>query len=210
MVLSKKVSGNHYSAHKVLNSQAVRLTAPVLAITGWLLTIVPGVALTASYSNNDYRACAGQIIKVGVTPDAALSACAKALRPRELSTCVVKISQEAKIAATEALAGCRLVRRPEELATCVVNISLNTQGAVNPSALSYCGRSLLPVRFAQCVVGLRSEVKDLAPIRALDTCIDASDRVSGLTSGSTPPIIKPAGFISVPATDPIVAPPNSR
>ncbi len=44
---------------------------------------------------------------------------------------------------------------------------------------TYCSRSLLPVRFAQCVVGLRAET-DSAPVQAMDNCIDASDRaVSG-------------------------------
>jgi hypothetical protein len=210
MLQSKKqISRNSNSAHQMLQTKAIRLTAPILAIAGWLVTIVPSIALTASYSN-DYRACAGQLLKVNITGEAALPACAKALRPRELSTCVVKINKEAKISALEALAACGLARRPEELATCVVNISLNTQGAVNPAVLNYCGRSLLPVRFAQCVVGLRSEVNTLPPTQALDTCIDGSDKVSGLTSGSTPPTKSPAGFSPTFETTPILTPPSSK
>ncbi|AFY35922.1 hypothetical protein [Calothrix sp. PCC 7507] len=204
----KKVCRNRSSAHKMLNTKAIRLTAPILAIAGWLATIAPGMALTASYSN-DYRACAGQLLKVNINAVSALPACAKALHPRELSTCVVKISKETQINAVDALTSCRQVRLPEELATCVVGISQNTKGVVNPAVLNYCGRSLLPVRFAQCVVGLRSEVKELDPTQALDTCIDASDRVSGFAFGSTPPT-KSTTFSPTFETTPIPVTPGSK
>ncbi|MBW4644501.1 MAG: hypothetical protein KME23_16190 [Goleter apudmare HA4340-LM2] len=203
----QKVGRNRSSAHRMFNTKTIRLTVPVLAMSGWLGSMVPGIALTASYSN-DYRACAGQLLRVNISAEAALPACAKALRPRELSTCVVKINREAKINSVDALTTCRQVRRPEELATCVVGISQNTQGEVNPAVLNYCGRSLLPVRFAQCVVGLRSEVKDLASNRALETCIDASDRVSGFTSGSTLKTINPAGFTPTFEATPIPVAPS--
>ncbi len=205
----KKVCRNHSSAHKMLNTKIIRLTVPVLAIAGWLAAIAPGMSLTDSYSN-DYRACAGQLLKVNINSASALPACAKALYPRELSTCVVKISKETQINAVDALASCRQARRAEELATCVVGISQNNKGVVNPAVLNYCGRSLLPVRFAQCVVGLRSEVKDLDPTQALDTCIDASDRVNGVASGSTPPTKTPAGFSPTFETTPIPTAPGSK
>jgi hypothetical protein len=205
----KQVSKNGNSAHKILQTKAIRLTAPVLAVAGWLVTTVPGIALTASYSN-DYRACAGQLLKLNIIGDTALPACAKALYPRDLSTCVAQISRGAKINAVEALASCRLVRRPKDLASCVVDVSLNTKGAVNPAVLNYCGRSLLPLSFAQCVVGLRSEVNTLPPTQALDTCIDGSDRGSGIISGSTPPTQSPAGFSPVFETTPMSTPPMSK
>lgn len=192
-----ELRANRSSAHKMLNNKAITLTVPFLAMASWLGTTVPGTALTASYSN-DYRACAGQLLRVNISADAVLPACAKALRPRELSSCVVKISRETKINPVDALATCRQVRRPEELATCVVGISQNTQGEANAVVLNYCGRSLLPVSYGQCVVGLRSEIRDLPALRALDTCIDASDRVSGFSTGSTPQIINPAGFAPTP------------
>ena len=45
----------------------------------------------------------------------------------------------------------------------------------NPDKLNYCRLSLLPVRFAECVVGLRREI-DVTPTQAMNTCIDGSDR----------------------------------
>jgi hypothetical protein len=56
----------------------------------------------------------------------------------------------------------------------VVGIS-DTPGQPITGVLDYCGRSLLPVNFAECVVGLRREI-NLASDRALETCISASDR----------------------------------
>ncbi|BAB74435.1 all2736 [Nostoc sp. PCC 7120 = FACHB-418] len=165
------------------------LTTPVLAIAGLLGISIPSVAVTASYSN-DYRACAGRLISVGVTAQAAAEGCATALRPTDLSACVVDISKNTQIPAVDALSGCRRARQPKDVATCVVALSKNTEGAVNPDVLNYCGRSLLPMRFAQCVVGLRSEIS-LAPNVALDTCIDGSDRISGFTPPSTLPNQQP-------------------
>ncbi|MBD2693165.1 hypothetical protein [Anabaena catenula] len=161
------------------------LTAPVLALAGLLTTIVPSIAVTDSY-RNDYRVCAAQLLSVGVTPQAASQSCAKALRPKELSTCVAQIKKQTQIDPTDALNSCNQARRPEDLAACVVGISKSTQEAVNPAALAYCGRSLLPVNFAQCVVGLRKEI-DFTPIQALDTCIDATDRAISIGYGSTTP-----------------------
>ncbi|WP_224093184.1 hypothetical protein [Nostoc sp. MS1] len=169
-----------------LKTRIMRLTAPALATAGILGMSVPGVAVTASY-NNDYRACAGRLVSLGVTAQAAAEGCATALRPRDLSACVLDISRNTQITATDALSGCRRARQPRDLATCAVAVSKNTEGSINPDVINYCGRSLLPVRFAQCVVGLRSEIKELPPIQALDTCIDGSDRISGYTPPSSLP-----------------------
>jgi hypothetical protein len=182
LAIAKKISSSpnkHGSyAFGMLKNKTIRLFAPALAMAGWMAMPLPGMAVTASYAN-DYRVCAGRLLSVGVTADAASLGCANALRPRELSLCVARIQRQTQIAATDALASCNQARRPEDLAACVVGISANAKEAVNPAALNYCSRSLLPVRFAQCVVGLRAEI-DSAPIQAMDNCIDASDRaVSG-------------------------------
>ncbi|MEH2061875.1 MAG: hypothetical protein V7K50_06295 [Nostoc sp.] len=189
MSMSKKVVNK--GKNKQGSSTSRILTVPILAVAGWLTTIFPNVAVAASYSN-DYSVCAGSLVKAGVTAEAASQGCAKALHPRDLAACVVKIEKQTQIAATDALSSCGKARRPEELATCVVGVSSSTKEAVNPAALDYCGRSLLPVRFGQCVVGLRSQI-DLPPTQVLDTCIDASDSVIGASSSSTPPTIIPAG-----------------
>lgn len=170
------------SDYQILSAKTVKVTAPVLAIAGWLATMVPTMAINASYSNNDFRACAGQLLRFNINADTASQACAGALRPRDLSSCVVSISRQTKINAVDALNTCRQVRRPEELASCVVAISrIPTQEQPNVNILNYCSRSLLPMRFGQCVVGLRSEFK-LALDQALNTCISGSDTVSTSTS----------------------------
>ncbi|GAX43593.1 hypothetical protein NIES4075_46080 [Tolypothrix sp. NIES-4075] len=176
--MSKKPNKHVISAFLKLKNKTIRLFVPALAVVGWMGSPLPGMAVTASYAN-DYRVCAGRLLSVGVTPDAASVGCANALRPKELSLCVSRIQKQTQIAAADALASCNQARRPEDLATCVVGISANVKEAVNQAALNYCSRSLLPVRFAQCVVGLRAET-DSAPVQAMDNCIDASDRaVSG-------------------------------
>ncbi|MEH1937969.1 MAG: hypothetical protein V7L14_30525 [Nostoc sp.] len=190
MSQSKKVVNR--GKNKQGSSTSRILTVSVLAIAGWLTTILPNVAVAASYSN-DYSVCAGRLLSVGVTAEAASQGCAKALRPRDLAACVVKIEKQTQIAATDALSSCEKARRPEELATCVVGVTSSTQEAVNPAALDYCGRSLLPVRFGQCVVGFHSSKIDLPPTQILETCIDASDSVIGASSSSTPQTITPAG-----------------
>ncbi|MDZ8051185.1 MAG: hypothetical protein RMX68_018075 [Aulosira sp. ZfuVER01] len=182
--MSKKGGSNY----KMLSAKAVKVTVPVLAIAGWLATIVPTMAITASYSNNDYRACAGQLLRVNINANSASQACAGALRPRDLSSCVVSISRRTQISAVDALTTCRQARRPEELASCVIGISLiPSKEPPNPAILNYCGRSLLPVRFGQCVVGLRSEIK-FALNQALDTCISGSDTVSTFTPSALPQV----------------------
>ncbi|MBF2004310.1 MAG: hypothetical protein IGS49_02220 [Chlorogloeopsis fritschii C42_A2020_084] len=151
------------------------ITAPTLTMLGWLAMALPSMASYESYGNpQDYRICASQLLKAGIATESATEACANALRPRDLSSCVVRIERQTQIAAVDALSRCRQARRPEDLRRCVVSISQNTKETVNPAVLDYCGRSLLPVRFAQCVVGLRLAT-NLDPSQALDTCIDGSD-----------------------------------
>ncbi|MBD2439416.1 hypothetical protein [Nostoc sp. FACHB-110] len=171
---------------QIFNAKTIRLTTPFIAIAGLWASILPSTAVTDAYYNNDYRACAGQLLRVGVTPQAAAQDCATALRPRDLSACVASIRQGTKIEPIDALASCSRARRPKELASCVVGVSQNTKEEVNAAVLTYCGRSLLPVTFAQCVVGLRREIT-LTPIQALDTCIDASERANGI---ATSPVLQ--------------------
>jgi hypothetical protein len=170
--------------------------APVVLIAGLLTNMLPSQAVIDSY-RNDYRACAAQLIKAGVTAEAASQGCATALRPRELSSCVAKITKNTDITPGDGLYSCLQARRPEDLATCVVGVSKSTKQEVNQATLSYCGRSLLPVKFAECVVGLRKEI-DLAPISALNTCIDASERTVGIGVGVTTPSGLTPGMETVP------------
>ncbi len=151
----------------------------------WFATYLPAQA--AITSSKDYRLCAFQLLKAGITEENASQACAGALHPEDVSACVIRIERQTKLAAENILTTCEKARRPKELAQCVNGISHNLEEGVKSAVLDYCGRSLLPVRFASCVVGLRAEIK-FEPIKAMDTCIDASDLIS-----NTEPTFIPAG-----------------
>lgn len=164
-------------ASGVFRHKVMRFAIPILSIAGVLAISFPGrVDAVFSRQTNNYRGCAGRLVSNDVSPEAASRACAKALYPQRLSACLTKIVKQTQLEAKDALTPCEEARRPEELASCVVGISKNNKEAVDPEVLNFCGRSLLPVRFAQCVVGLRREI-DLAPTQAMETCIDASDTV---------------------------------
>lgn len=169
MSQSKKVVSRRQN--KQSNSTSRILTVPILAIAGLLTTILPDMAIAAS-ANNDYGACAARLLKVSITAEAAAQACAKALRPRDLAACVVKINdlkinKETVISGSNALSYCGKARRPEDLATCVVDYvrpnlqvdindqNLDSEEKINQATLDFCGRSLLPERFGLCVKGLR-------------------------------------------------------
>ncbi len=161
-------------------------TASFITLCGLLPSSLPSMAVTDSY-RNDYRACAAQLLSLGIKGQAASEGCATALRPRELSSCVAKINKLTQITPVDALSTCQQARRPQDLATCVVSISKSYQGSANPATLTSCGRSLLPVTFAECVLGLRRAV-DLTPDQAFTTCIDASEGSSGFGAVSTKPL----------------------
>ena len=180
-------------AYTMLSTKAKGLFAPVLAMAGWLAMSLPSTAVTATSYNtnvnasyyNEYRVCAARLLSVSVAAEAASQTCASALRPRDVSDCVVRIQRRTQIPATDALSYCRGSRLPRDLASCVVGISQYSKEAVNPLVLNYCSRSLLPVRFAQCVVGLRAEI-DFTSTQSMDTCIDASDQISGFLPNFIP------------------------
>ena len=164
-------------------SSLLRFAATGLVFAGLAM---PSTAATIPSSyRNQYRGCVGRLLSVGISPEAAASACAETLRPKDLSRCVVEIEQETAIAAVDALITCRQVRRPNELASCVVGISRNSAEDAIPSVLNYCGRSLLPERFAECVVGLRVEA-DFAATEAMDTCISAGDQLGNVEPNFIP------------------------
>jgi len=151
------------------------IAATPLIVSGLALNFPAIAASVPSSYVNDYRFCAARLLALNVSAEAVSTACATALYPKRLSTCVYDIQRQTNILATDALATCNQVRQPDQLATCVVGISINSQEETIPEVLDYCRLSLLPVRFAECVVGLRREI-DVTPIQAMNTCIDGSDR----------------------------------
>ena len=194
-------------------SRLIRFAATQLAIVGWLAAILPATArdIPTSYQNT-YRGCTGRLLNIKISPEDAAAACAEALRPSELSKCVVEIEQETEIAAGDALGTCRQVRRPNDVARCVVGISSGDKEAI-PDVLDYCGRrTLLPTRFAECVVGLRIQAKVAAP-QAMETCISASEPPRDFAPNFVPenrdPILPAPAAPSVTGDPTPLAEPNS-
>ncbi len=163
-----------------------------LATLGLLATALPPMpasAITIRFprTKNEYRACSVELMGAGLTADAAASACAGALHPRDISKCVVQINRKTKIAAVEALSSCQRVRRPKDLATCVVDINTKSRTPTTTPllVLDQCRRSLLPEQFSECVVGLSRQV-DFSVDRLMTTCLDTRDTVSQLDDRPTP------------------------
>jgi hypothetical protein len=179
-MLRKKTDNLHASPtqNRTASGSKIYLVAGSLAIASWSGINFPatGAEIVTDSLRNGYRACTGRLLKAGVSPEVTARACAGALYPKDIARCVTKIEGKTEISAQDALATCTQARRPVELSRCVVGISENTPGQPVPGVLDFCGRSLLPIRYAECVVGLRREINNLAPIQAMETCISASDR----------------------------------
>lgn len=155
-----------------------------LAIAGLVAIAIPSRPAVAY---TEFQICAAQLVRfASVSPESASTACANALRPEDYSRCVVTISLRTPALTKDALQACTRVRRPVELSRCVVDIGDRTRDSEVPSVLDYCRRSLLPIRFSECVTGLTREV-DFAVPRALDTCIAAEDFPRQLFPNFVPP-----------------------
>lgn len=160
------------------------ICASQLATASLLTLAIPSGPATAI---NDFLLCAAQLVRYAkVSPDAASEPCAKALNPTDLSRCVVTINFVTPTLTQEALAACTRVRRPVDLSRCVSDISARTQSSEVLRVIDYCRRSLLPIRFSDCVSGLRREI-DISIPRALDTCITAEDYPRQLSPTFAPP-----------------------
>ena len=197
-------SNLHMSRTK--SADVIRLAATGLTVSGLMGISLPSQAITIFGSNSpdsgSYRNCASGLLSAGISPEAAAPACAGALNPQDVGRCVVQITSRTEIAADSALASCRQVRRPIEVSRCVVDINTNTQGQAVPGVLDYCTRSLLPERFADCVVGLGREIQ-FASNQGLETCISANDRPL-----SFEPTFIPAG--QFPPQQPLTPAPTSQ
>ena len=152
--------------------------------------------LPAKADWNEFTLCSIELQKIGIEANQAGNACAEAIEPKDLSSCAMRINYETPISAPIALDGCFRVRRPLELSQCVGNIyreiikeddediTLGNRPSehLQPSLLSldYCRRSLLPLTFSECVVGISNsdyypeeeEVFSVSFENALSACID--------------------------------------
>ncbi len=154
------------------------LAVAFLPLAFWLMPL----ATPADAAKNQYEKCAQSLRDLNISPREVAKSCSQSLYPENLATCVVDITEETDILAGDALNTCSRVRRPLELATCVVDISDVGTASEAPEVLDRCGRSLLPVNFSKCVLGLVNQT-DLGIADALRFCIDGSDhgRNSNLT-----------------------------
>jgi hypothetical protein len=153
----------------------------------------------------EFQLCAAQLVRLAaVSPEEAAGACSDALHPKEVSRCVVTIHKLTPTLTQDALFACTKVRRPVELSSCVSDISNKTRESQTSAVIDYCRRSLLPLRYSQCVVGLSREV-DFAPSRAMEVCIQAEDVPRNLYPTIAPP---PPQNPTPPAAVPNIPPPS--
>ncbi len=128
-------------------------------VTGGLLglTIPRGQAL----ADNSYQTCAEEMLGAGISSDVAADACAGALKPENLSSCVTQIydSTVEGVDPSSILFNCQRVRRPQELGTCVVDILENIPEANSEIAIENCRQSRLPQLYGSCAIGLYQQLQ---------------------------------------------------
>lgn len=112
----------------------------------------------AQATDFDYDVCAAEMLSLGVEPDAAAIACATSYRPTDISACVAGVLSVADLAPEVAVAACSRDRRPREVSTCVINIHTNLVVEDSLTVLDRCYRTILPERYAACVVGIAAEI----------------------------------------------------
>ncbi len=173
------------------------------------IQILTGVSLFSNIkpaiaSSENYRRCADVLLKQGIAPQSVASACAVALKPEQLSSCVSNINRRNKSGLNPdvILNSCQQVRRPDELSTCVIDIGRKIRDVEPVVILRSCQNSLLPKLYSQCVLGLAPEV-GLSGSNLLGTCLDPKNYVSDLTSPNSTMSEPVAPSEMTPAMEPI-------
>lgn len=136
--------------HPVFKSLSQCLTLPFAllgAILAPLTVTSPGVAIEYNYGQ-----CATDLLEAGLSAEAVAEACAEALHPEQVSSCVLDVTATTDLGAETALTACSQDRRPLEVATCVADIHEFLDVSNSAAVLNNCHRSILPVRYADCVV----------------------------------------------------------
>lgn len=150
-----------------------RLGAIAALQTSVFLLFSPSRPLQAA-TGDQFKICAEELREAGLSPEKASTACADAIRPKDLSLCVLSMNQEVGIAAETALSNCYRDRRPLDLASCVVNINQYLKADDMEMIVENCRRSLLPLRYSECVVGLtNTSEQEISPVKAVEDCLDA-------------------------------------
>lgn len=149
----------------------IYFSAGMIALSGLVAVAFPGTpAIAAKDSRDDFRRCAANLARLELPEEEVVSACSRAFNPQGLWNCVTDVTRGG-YTATDALNACRQVRQPEEMASCVSSIRRTLRETSAPEILDSCRRSLLPVRYSDCVVGVSRGGADVAT-NALRTCND--------------------------------------
>lgn len=130
----------------------------------------PGVAIDYNYGQ-----CAADLLDAGLSAEAVAAACSRALHPEQVGRCVLDVTAITDLGVEDALSACSRDRRPLELATCVANIHDFLEVASSATVLNNCHRSILPVRYADCVIDT-ALTAELATTDSLALCIAAGYR----------------------------------
>ena len=120
----------------------------------------------------DYGGCAASLKAQGLSEATAAAACAGSLDPGAVSSCVGNLTGVTKLSARELLDSCRSVRRPGDFAACVGQIQGPETNA--RAAVEGCRLSLLPDRYASCVLGLADGLK-ISRNQAIPVCSENGD-----------------------------------
>ncbi|MEL6224158.1 MAG: hypothetical protein AAFR31_16105 [Cyanobacteria bacterium J06627_8] len=166
-------------------SSLARRLAVGAATSSLFIGLMPTLTLANPIQKNAYESCTRGLLGEGIQLEDASSACASALEPRDISSCVSKISNETEVSASDALDACIQVRRPRDMASCVVQIDDNVDAATSSDVLDSCTRSLLPDEYSDCVVGLDAST-ELSATDLLDTCIAADYRLPSVLPNFQP------------------------
>jgi len=146
-------------------------------------TITPeeiSVACAEALEPEDLSHC---VLKINnftpVDARSALRSCFRVRRPLELASCVTDITEE-----LQNYDRVGVTFEVEETTGIVefsgIGLPVNTPSVEETIAsqaiatLNHCRRSLLPLRYAECTIGLSREI-DFSPAKALETCLDAED-----------------------------------
>lgn len=128
-------------------------------------------ATTIEPSADDFEECASTLLNLSLDAGTSVEACGAAREPQDLAACVDGISNNTSIPVNDALAGCVRVRRPLETAECVVSLDGRFEGTLSSTVLGYCGRSLLPTVFKNCVEGIHS-IESMDPMMVMSACVE--------------------------------------
>jgi hypothetical protein len=143
---------------------------PVLALT------VSPAEIRNAVPRNRFDNCTDALVKLNISPQEAVAACARAFNPGNLSKCVQGVSRGGAIAAPEALSACRQVRNPEKMSECFTDIRRQVADAPATEVLRNCSATILPDQFSNCVQGI-SKAVDLTPTEVMNSCITVRDFV---------------------------------